>query len=283
METTKLPTIAFLGTGSMSGAILRGLLKPGVEPDGDIRVTTRSQSSADELARLDGVQALAVESDEDANRKAVDGARVVILGVKPYMIADLLGEIKDALAPGTIVVSVAAGTTLGFIEERLGRGDELAVVRAMPNTPATLGLGVTGIAGGEHASDADLKLVRELFEQVGRVVVVGDDAAIDALSTISGSGPAYVYYVAEAMMQAAEAKGFSRDDAKTMVEGTLLGAVTMLTKSDDDAAELRRRVTSPKGTTEKAIEVLQRADFADLFARATDAALERAKQIAAEG
>jgi pyrroline-5-carboxylate reductase len=274
----RLPSLAMLGTGSMNGAILGGLLQPGVEVDGDVRVTTRSAASAAALAERDGVAASSVEEDPDANRRAVRGARVVVVGVKPHMVPDLLREIADDLEPGALVVSVAAGVTIATFESLLP--EHVAVLRSMPNTPSLVGRGVTGLAAGTRSTPEDLALARAVFATVGDVVDVPEDR-IDALSTISGSGPAYVFLLIEELTRTAEAKGFSPDEARVLVQGTFRGAVELLAASDDEPAELRRRVTSPKGTTERAVEVLQAADLSGLFDRATDAALARARELAA--
>src|SRR3954452_1918565 len=268
-----LPTIAILGAGSMGGAILQGLLQPGVAVDGEIRVTNRRAAPGRHAA----VVSYAVEEDPSANRRAVDGARIVLLGVKPVGIAALAEEIAPALAPGTLVISVAAGVTTAAIERRLP--DTVAVVRAMPNTPATVGLGVTGISAGSRASAEHLRLARALFETVGSVLEVPEDR-IDALSTISGSGPAYVFYLVEQLQAAARARGFSADEAALLVQGTFRGAVELLAATGVPPEELRRRVTSPNGTTERAIAVLEKADLASVFDEATAAALTRAEELA---
>ena len=152
----------------------------------------------------------------------------------------------------------------------------------MPNTPALVGRGVTGLAAGSHADAAVVATVRRLFETVGTVVEV-PESEIDALSTISGSGPAYFFLLVEEFTKAAVAKGFAQPEARLMAEQTFIGAAALLEASGDDPAELRRRVTSPKGTTERAIAVLQDARLDDVFAEATDAALARAKELAAGG
>jgi len=274
----KLPSIAFLGAGSMARAILAGLLQPGIEIDGGIRATNRSAERAEELAGLPGVTAYATDTDATANRSAVAGAKVVVVAVKPAMVPDLLREIADALEPGTVVVSVAAGVTVATFESLLP--ESVAVIRSMPNTPAVVGRAVTGVAAGTRSSDADVALAVALFETVGDVIVVPEEQ-IDALSTISGSGPAYVFFLIEQLTATAIAKGFTPEQAALMVEGTFRGASELLAASDDDPAELRRRVTSPKGTTERAIAVLEEARLQDVFDRATDAALARARELAA--
>lgn len=277
-QNVTLPTIAMLGAGSMGRAILSGLTAPGVEVTGGIRVTNRSAARAAELAGIPGVTAFATETDGAANRLAVDGAAIVVVAVKPAMVPELLREIASSLTPGTIVVSVAAGVTIATFESLLP--ETVVVVRSMPNTPAIVGKAVTGISRGTRTEPSDLDLVRSLFETVGEVVEV-PESQLDALSTISGSGPAYVFYLVEALTAAAIEKGFTPEQARTLVNGTFLGASELLVASGEDPAELRRRVTSPKGTTERAIDVLAAADLPALFTRATDAALARARELAA--
>lgn len=276
-DSPALPSIAILGAGSMGGAILHGLVRSGLA-QGGVTATNRSAAKADELAGLDGVTSIALEATPTGNTDAAAGARIVLIGVKPAMVPDLLREIAPALRPGTIVVSLAAGVTVETFESLLP--DEVAVLRSMPNTPSLVGRGVTGLAAGTHADVETVAVVRRLFETVGTVVEV-PEAQIDALSTISGSGPAYFFLVVEEFTKAAIGKGFSEADARLMAEQTFIGAAALLEASDQDPAELRRRVTSPKGTTERAVAVLHDAHLDDVFTRATDAALARAKELAA--
>jgi pyrroline-5-carboxylate reductase len=259
--------------------VLSGLLVPGVTVDGGIRTTNRTAEKAAELADLPGVTALATETDPEANLHAVADAGIVVVAVKPAMVPDLLREIAPALAPGTLVLSVAAGVTVATFEALLPEG--VSVIRTMPNTPAVVGRAVTGISAGTRSSDDDLALATALFETVGDVLIV-PESQLDALSTISGSGPAYVFFLIEQLEAAAIAKGFTAEEAATMVRGTFRGASELLAASEGvDPAELRRRVTSPKGTTERAIAVLADAGLEETFTRATDAALARAKELAA--
>jgi pyrroline-5-carboxylate reductase len=277
-QNVTLPTIAFLGAGSMARAILAGLLKPGVTVDGGIRVTNRTAAKAAELADTEGVTAYATEVDGDANLKAINGAHIVIIAVKPYMVADLLGEIGSSLAPGTLVLSVAAGVTIDTFESLLP--DSVHVIRTMPNTPAVVGMAVTGISAGTRSSEADLTLTSALFATVGDVLVV-PESKLDALSTISGSGPAYVFYLIEQLTETARSKGFTAEEAAIMVNGTFLGASALLAVSDKSPSELRRQVTSPAGTTERAVWELEKGGLKELFDTATDAALARARELAA--
>ena len=277
-EPVTLPTIAFLGAGSMARAVLAGLLKPSVTVTGGIRATNRSTAKAAELAGTDGVTAWATETEPNANRLAVAGAGIVIVAVKPAMVPDLLDEIADSLEPGTLVLSVAAGVTIATFEKHLP--DSVAVIRSMPNTPAVVGMAVTGLSAGTRSTDEQLALARALFETVGEVLVV-PETKLDALSTISGSGPAYVFYLIEQLTQTAIDKGFTAEEAATMVNGTFLGASALLAVSDLGPGELRRQVTSPRGTTERAVQQLETGDLKGLFDRATDAALARARELAA--
>ncbi|TAL43279.1 MAG: pyrroline-5-carboxylate reductase [Salinibacterium sp.] len=274
--TTTLPSIAIIGAGAMGGAILNGLLGPGVSV-ASIRVTNRGQAKAAVLERP-GVESLAIETTPDANRRAVAGARLVVIGVKPAMVPDALAEIADALDPDALVISVAAGVTTATMEGIVST----SVLRAMPNTPALIGRAVTGLAGGSRATGDDLAIGRALFETVGTVVEL-PESQIDALSTISGSGPAYVFYLIEELTRTAVDMGFSADIASLLVEGTFAGSIELLTASAKTPAELRRQVTSPKGTTERAIAELERADLKAIFDRATGAALARARELAAGG
>ncbi|MFT4214686.1 MAG: pyrroline-5-carboxylate reductase [Microbacterium sp.] len=273
--SSPLPSIAILGAGSMGGAILQGLVRSGDAPR--VTVTNRSATSAAALEALPGVTSLALERDPGANAAAAASADVVLIGVKPAMVPELLREIAPVLRPGTIVVSIAAGVTTATFEEILG--EDIAVVRSMPNTPALVGKAVTGVAAGSTASPDDVALVRRLFETCGVVIELPEEQ-IDALGTISGSGPAYVFLLIEDLTEAARGKGFAEDEARLMAEQTFIGATALLAASGEDPAELRRRVTSPKGTTERAIAVLQSAGLDGVFAEATDAALARSRELA---
>jgi pyrroline-5-carboxylate reductase len=275
-DSVALPSIAIIGAGSMGGAILRGLVRSGLATSG-VTVTNRTRAKADQLAGLEGVRSIALEEDAVGNARAAASARVVLIGVKPAMVPELLRELAPHLRPGTVVVSLAAGVTIATFESLLG--PDVAVLRSMPNTPAVVGAAVTGLAAGTTASAADVAVVRALFETVGTVVDV-PESQIDALSTISGSGPAYFFLVVEEFTRAAVGKGFTTEQARTMTEQTFIGAAALLAASDVEPAELRRRVTSPKGTTERAIAVLQDAHLDAVFAQATDAALARARELA---
>ena len=269
-----LPPLAVVGAGSMGGAILRGLLASGVDP-ASVAVSTRSTASAQAWG-ADGVRAIAVADDATANAAAVVGARVVLIGVKPAMVPDTLREIADALEPDALVVSVAAGVSIATMESIVPN----PVVRAMPNTPALVRRAVTGIAAGSRTTDADLAVARALFEAVGSVIEV-PESQINALSAFSGSGPAIYAFVVEQLTVSAQRLGFTEADARTMAEQTFVGTAELMVATGDEPAELRRKVTSPTGTTERIIAVLADADLASIFARPAAGANARAEELSA--
>lgn len=274
--TIELPRTALLGVGSMSGAVLDGLLAAGLDP-ATVTLTTKSEQSA-AAHRERGLDAAASDTDADANRVAVRGAGLVVLGVKPYAIGDLLDEVAADLEPGAVVVSVAVGTTIASMEARVPSG--IRVVRALPNTPIGVGRGVTGISAGPTADAEAVAVASSVFAASGTVIEV-PESQLDALSAVSGSGPAYVFLLVEEWQRAAESLGFTPDQAEAMVQGTLRGAVELLAASGREPSALRRAVTSPKGTTERAVAVLQDADLEGTFERASRAAIARAEELAA--
>lgn len=262
----------------MGGAILAGLRAPGVAVDGPLTVTTRSAKSAAAFDGANDVRALASESQPDANRQAVRGAGVVIVAVKPRQLPDVLREVAGDLDAGAIVVSVAAGVTSASMEALLPPGT--AVVRAMPNTPAYVGLGVTGIAAGAAVTAQQLDIVRRIFATVGEVLIV-QEQQIDAVTAVSGSGPAYLYHYVEEMTAAAIRLGFDEDQARLLAERTVIGSAELMRVSDESPAQLRRGVTSPGGTTEQAILVLQQANLGETLDRALAANIRRSRELAA--
>jgi pyrroline-5-carboxylate reductase len=269
--------IAILGSGSMGTAILSGLLKAGFDA-GSVSVSTKSLASANKLATELGVTAYSAEQSADANSLAAAGADVVLVAVKPMYITQVLSEVSDALSSDALVISVAAGITNAAMEAAVP--NSVAVIRAMPNTPAIVGRAVTGLARGSRVADAQLNSASSLFETVGKVVVL-DESQIDALTSISGSGPAYVFYLIEQLTSAALELGFDESTANLLVSETFLGASELLVASGKAPADLRRQVTSPNGSTERAIAVLSEGGLAQLFKAATEAAVARAKQISA--
>jgi pyrroline-5-carboxylate reductase len=277
-DAVNLPNIAMLGAGSMGRAILAGLLAPHVQVESGIQVTNRSAENAATFDAESRVTAWATSTNPEANREAVRGARLVLIAVKPVMVPALLDEISSALEPGAIIVSVAGGVTTATLEAHLPA--HASAVRTMPNTPSKVGLGVTGVCAGSRTTDADLELVTRLFATVGDVLVV-PESQMDAVGAISGSGPAYVYYFMEALTAAAIAHGLTPEQADLSVRATFRGAVELLAESGDTPTELRRQVTSPKGSTERVIAVFDEVDLPGIFVRATAASIARSKEMAA--
>ena len=268
--------IAFLGCGSMNEAILGGLLEAGTNP-ADIVATVRRAERAAELAeRYHGITAIAGEEEPDNNRQAAKGSAVVILGVKPVGIADLAREISPALTPDTIVVSVAAAVSIAQLEASLPAGQP--VIRTMPNTPAKLGRGVISVSPGTNCTPGQLQQVKDLFQGAGTVVEVPEEQ-VDALSAISGSGPAYAFYLAEAMASAGEELGLDRELAVLLARETVAGAGFMLAEPGADPSALRKSVTSPNGTTERAIATFDEQGIPSIIAAGARAAADRAAEI----
>ncbi|GAB48545.1 pyrroline-5-carboxylate reductase [Mobilicoccus pelagius] len=261
-------TVTFLGAGAMGGAVLDGFLAAGLPPE-RVRVTAARERTR---ARWEerGVSAGA------DNAEAVRGADVVVLGVKPHLVADVLDEVRDALGDDAIVVSLAAGITLETLEGRAGAG--VPVVRVMPNTPALVGEGMFVLTGGHDCSEEQLGRVVDLLRSCGETEVVPEKWQ-DAASGVSGSGPAYVFYVADALAEGGVFEGLPRDLAVRLAAQTLLGAGRMLVESDTPAATLREQVTSPGGSTAAALRVLDEGAVRHRFSAAVSAATRRAGEM----
>ncbi|MHA7261771.1 pyrroline-5-carboxylate reductase [Arthrobacter sp. TMN-37] len=276
--STTTPHLSFLGTGSMNEAILGGLLTAGLDPAA-VTATVRRPDRARELRGRYGIEVLASGESPDANRDAAAAADVVIVGVKPAGVLPLAREIAPSLRPGALVISVAAAVTTAMIESALPAGQ--AVIRTMPNTPSRLGRGVLSISAGASAGPDHLRTARDLLSAAGTVVEIPEEL-VDALSAVSGSGPAYAFYLAEAMAAAGEELGLEADLARLIANETVAGAGFMLAEDGADAAALRRAVTSPNGTTQSAVEAFDREDLAGIVARGARAATERAAEITRE-
>ncbi len=260
----------------MGSAILSGLIKAGYDA-ASVAVSTRSQSSADGLMADFGVKAYALETNEQANTQAVIGADLVLVAVKPMYVTEVLAQVASSLRSDALIISVAAGITTAAMQAEVA--ETIAVIRAMPNTPAIVGRAVTGIAAGSRASAQQVSKAIELFETVGKILVV-EESQIDALGTVSGSGPAYVFYLIEQFTAAAEKLGFTRQEAALMVGETFLGAAELLAASGKTPQQLRKQVTSPNGTTMQAIARMEKTDLEGMFTEATQAALARSREIA---
>lgn len=253
-----------------------GMIAGGADPADIIATVRRAERAAELAGRHHGITAVAGEEEPENNVQAATGAAVVILGVKPVGIAELAREISGSLSPETIVVSVAAAVSLEQLEAALPKGQP--VIRAMPNTPARLGRGVVSVSAGTHCTAAQLQRVKDIFAAVGTVVEIPEEQ-VDALSAVSGSGPAYVFYLAEAMAAAGAELGLDAELAMLLARETVAGAGFMLAEPGADPAALRKAVTSPMGTTERAIGTFDRRGFPAIIADGARAAAERAAEI----
>lgn len=276
--------LTILGLGTMTGAILTGAIEAGAVRAEDVRATTRSSASAERArGRHPGVEVLAAEEDAHANKRAVEGADVVLLGLKPKDIAATAAEVAQALGTDTTVVSVAAGVRAETIAAALREGQPL--VRTMPNTPLTVGSGVVGVAPARGVTDAQTQAVEALFAGSGLVVRVAEEQ-LAAVVAAAGSAPAYVFLLAESIAKHAEQLGLDRADAEAMAAATVKGAGLMLQngirEGDQTAEDLRRGVMSPGGTTEQAIRTFQEGGFERLVADAMDAAARRDEEMGRE-
>lgn len=264
-------TVAVLGVGAMGEALLAGMLRSDQEI-AEVRVADAHAPRADEIAGKYDVRAGAVT-------EAVDGADVVVVAVKPADVAPLLDEVSGALADGAVVVSVAAGVTLDTIEGHLPDGT--AAVRVMPNTPALIGKGVCAMSPGAHCDDARAATVRALLEGSGTVVVVPEKQQ-DVVTGVSGSGPAYVFHLAEAMIEAGVVQGLTRDVATELVVGTIAGAGALLQETGEHPSLLRERVSSPGGTTVAGLRELDERSVRAAVVAAVEKAAQRSRELSGQ-
>jgi pyrroline-5-carboxylate reductase len=266
--------IAFIGAGNMSSAIIGGLVAKGFNPKHIIATATRQAS-------LDKVATIASVNTTLDNHHAIAQADVVVLGVKPQVMKSVCQELAPTIqAHKPLVISLAAGLKIESFEQWLGEG--LAIVRCMPNTPSLVQCGASGLFGNEAVSREQKNIATDMMAAVGITLWVNEESGIDAVTAVSGSGPAYYFLVMEAMQAAGEKLGLPAEVAKQLTLQTALGAATMASQSDLDAAELRHRVTSPGGTTEQAILSLQADGLERMFEKAMTACKNRAIGMAKE-
>jgi pyrroline-5-carboxylate reductase len=264
--------LGIIGAGNMAEAIARGvtaknLLRPDQIIAADVSPARR------ELFERE-LKIKSIEHNADVARQA----RVILLSVKPQVMAEALAALSPAMNEQTLVVSIAAGISTAFIEKHLGGGRRWRVVRVMPNTPMLVGEGMSGIARGANASDDDMTTARRLFESAGEVVEVAEDK-MNAVTAMSGSGPAYFFLLVEQMIAAGVDMGLSPQHARQLAVKTAVGAAKMLATSADDPAELRGKVTSPGGTTHAAITHMQAQRVPQSIADAIKAAERRGREL----
>lgn len=264
--------VAVLGAGKMGGILLQAFLKENLFSDDKIHATVNHAEKAVALSTQWGVD---VSTD---NVRAASEADLILIGVKPFQVPDLIKEIKPALTPEKTLVSFAASVKTGAIEEAAGMN--IAVVRAMPNTPAALGAGVTALCRGHFVSDKQMELAQRIFETVGRTVTV-DEKHMDAVTGLSGSGPAYIYIIIEALAEAGVKVGLPRDTATQLAAQTAFGASKMVLETGYHPALLKDAVTTPAGCTIDGILELEEGGLRVTLIKAVMRATERARQLAA--
>ena len=266
--------VLLVGCGKMGGAMLAGWRAQGIDPD-EIIVVEPAEPTAENISNDHGVAVVADTGDVPAGFAPA----VVVVAVKPQVMADAVPGLRRFADAGTLILSIAAGTTIRFFERALG--ETTAIVRTMPNTPAAVGHGITALFANPHVTQAQRAAADALAATVGETVWLDDEALMDPVTAVSGSGPAYVFLLIEILAKAGAASGLPPDVAARLASATVEGAGELARLSDLSAEELRRAVTSPGGTTHEALEVLMAEDgLQPLFDRAIAAATRRSKDLA---
>lgn len=262
--------IAFLGAGNMAGALIKGLLSAKACAPSQILAT---DVRADRLAQLKSDHQITVSDD---NKASAAWADIVVLATKPQVLDRLLVEIADSLRPDALVISIAAGVPAAAIESRLKTGTR--VIRTMPNTPAIVDAGATAIAKGTHATAEDIALAKRIFDSVGKSVTL-DENLIDAATGLSGSGPAYIFLIIEALSDAGVKVGLHRDSALMLAAQTVLGSAKLLLETGEHPGRLKDMVTSPGGTAIAGLHTLEAGGLRTTLINAVEAATRRAQEL----
>ena len=263
--------ITFIGGGNMATALISGLANP-PKAHLQIRVCDPNDQARNHLENTFGVPTY---TDAGA---ATKGANVIVLAVKPQTMPLVLADLKGQTEPGQLVLSIAAGVTISSISDELG--NDLAVIRSMPNTPALIGHGITGVVAGHPCTGRQRDQAEEILSAAGEVVWLEDESLMDAVTAISGTGPAYFFLLTEALAAAARELGLPAETATRLASVTCFGAGAMVASSPGEADELRRRVTSPGGTTQAAMVVMKDGKFRELVFQAAKAAMDRSRELA---
>lgn len=261
--------IGFVGSGNMAEALIKGVIAAGEYDPGDVLISDVRGERLEELARKYKV------APADSNADLVSAVDIIVLSVKPQNMSEVLAEIKDSVKTGAVVISIAAGITTGMIAAAL---TDAQIIRAMPNTPALIGEGISALYS-RNASDDAMGHAWTLLGAVGKTVVVETELLIDAVTAVSGSGPAYFFMLMEEMIKTATQLGLADDVAKDLVLQTAKGASMLAEQSEDAPDELRRKVTSPGGTTEAALKVFAEKGFAQTVREALTAARDKSKEL----
>jgi pyrroline-5-carboxylate reductase len=262
--------ITFLGAGNMAEALIKGLLRAHVALPSEIICTDKRGERGPELTHKYGVRF------EKENLAAVRAASIVVLSVKPQAMNKLLEEIKPGLDESKLVISIAAGVPIEAIERKVGHG--VRIIRTMPNTPALVGAGATALAPGEHATAADLAQARALFEAVGMAVVV-EEPLLDAVTGLSGSGPAYIFLIIEALADGGVKAGLARDQAQELAAQTVLGSAKLLIETGEHPGRLKDQVTSPGGTAIAGLHTLEAGGLRTTLMDAVETAANRSREL----
>lgn len=263
-------SIGFLGGGNMAGALIGGLVDDGIIAADKLHVSEPREQRLDQLCAQYGIHGTA------DNSELVAASQVVVLAVKPQILARVLAETRDHFAPDAVVISLAAGVSTATIEAQL---DSCAhVVRAMPNIPALVRAAATALAGGAHAESKDIELAAEIFAGVGITVVV-DEGQLDAVTGLSGSGPAYVFLVLEALADAGVKVGLARHDAQLLAAQTVMGAAKLLLETNEHPGRLKDMVTSPGGTAIVGLHTLEQGGLRTTLINAVESATLRSRQL----
>lgn len=263
-------TIGFLGAGNMAEALIRGLVQGGVvAPERILASGPRSER----LAELAATYKIATTTDNVAVARK---SEILVLSVKPQILEKVVREVSSGIAPGTLVISVAAGVDTATIESHLPSGAR--VVRAMPNMPALVRAGATAIARGRHANDADLAEAKTIFDAVG-ITIVLDESHLDAVTGLSGSGPAYIFLILEALADAGVKVGLSRRDAQKLAAQTVMGSAKLLLDTDEHPGRLKDMVTSPGGTAIAGLHTLEEGGLRTTLMNAVETATKRAREL----
>ncbi|SEM77385.1 pyrroline-5-carboxylate reductase [Paenibacillus sp. OV219] len=269
--------MCFYGAGSMAEAMVRGLLDRGLtEPQ---QVSMMNRSNIDRLNELSSRYGVHTAAHDEEKSSMLREADIVFLAMKPKDAAEAISNIRELLHPGQLIVSIIAGMTIKTLETLVGK--PMPVVRTMPNTSSTIGLGATGVSFSSSVTASQRTLAELMFQSVGLTAVV-EEPKLDVVTGLSGSGPAYVYYLMEAMIAAGTELGLTEEAARELTIQTVLGAAHMVKATGENPAELRRKVTSPNGTTHAAIEKLDANNFSGSVISAIACAAERAAEMGAE-
>ncbi|MDR3490453.1 MAG: pyrroline-5-carboxylate reductase [Gammaproteobacteria bacterium] len=266
------PIITIIGCGNMGASLIGGLIKNG-HPADKLWVTDSSPSKLEQIAEQWGVQT------SPDNVSAIQNATIVMFAVKPQILHSIATELAtDIQEKKPLVISIAAGIRESSLSQWLGK--EIAIIRSMPNTPALIGCGATALYANKHVSDEQRENAQRILGAVGLVVWVDDEKLMDTITALSGSGPAYFFLIMDMLQNAAQELGLPSDIARVLTLQTALGAARMALESQTPLSELRKQVTSPGGTTEKAIEVLQQSDIQSILHAALTAAKNRSEELA---